>query len=179
VPTGPRVLSLKDHAFADRDFAGAFLTGDVLAMAGFFAAFAFAAGVAAFLAGAFATGFLGAGFAGVALLRLYNLVPATAAAAVAKTAPATAADFPGLSLIAAPADVAASLAELATLFAVSAADFAADFALPVRLSAKSRSFSLALSKVPVFFGDLGMGDTSSKLVDRGKSPNGRFVPCAI
>lgn len=146
-------------------FAGVFRATGFFA-AGFFATVVLAVAVAAFLAGAFAAGFLAAGFADEPLLLLYNLVPATAAAAVAKTAPATAADLPGLSLITFPADVAASLAVLAALLAVSDADFAADFAPPVTLSAKSRSFSLARSNAPPDLGDLAIFHSSSKSDDK-------------
>jgi hypothetical protein len=146
-------------------FAGAFLATGFLA-AGFFAGVVLAGADGGFLAGAFAAGFLAAGFVEDAVLLLYNFVPATAAAAVAKTAPATAADLPGLSLITLPADVAASLAVVAALLAVSEADLAADFAPPVTLSAKSRSFSLARSNAPPDLGDLAIFHSSSKSDDK-------------
>ena len=126
--------------------------------AGFFAAAVFEVGAAAFGAAFAAAGFAAGFFAAVlgALLLSYILAPATAAVAAATTAPATAADLPGLSLITLPALVAVSPALSTALFAVADADFAADLALPVRLSARPRSVAFAFAKVPVGFFDIGI-----------------------
>ena len=138
-------------------FAAGFLAGD------FRAAGVFEDALAVLDAEGFAAGFLLAGCAVVLLL--YSFAPATAAAVTATTAPATAADFPGLSLIMPPAFDAASLAVSLACLAVVDAVFAADFALPLMLSAISRNFALALSKVPVDFLELGIFISSSLNVE--------------
>jgi len=151
-------------------FAAGFATGFAVATgfaaglaAGFFAAGFFTAGffAAGFLTAAFlAAGFLPAGFAPFADLRSYTFLPATAAAAVAITAPATAADFPGLSLMAVPAVAAALEAESTADLAVVDAVSAAERALPVRASAKLRKLFNNVLNTPASVGFFGISRSS-------------------
>jgi hypothetical protein len=164
-----------DDGFAEDAFVAGFL------VTGFLAGEAVEAAVCDLAADGFAAGFLAAGFVGCdfaedPVFLLYILVPTTAAAAVAITAPATAADLPGLPLIAVPADEAALLAESTAFLAVSDADLAADFALPVNVSASSRILALAFSKVPVGCSCFGMILVLLMIVDRRKSLRVAFVP---
>jgi hypothetical protein len=146
-------------------FAAGFATGFAVATGfaagladGFFAAGFFAAG---FLTAAFlAAGFLPAGFAPFADLRSYTFLPATAAAAVAITAPATAADFPGLSLMAVPAVAAALEAESTADLAVVDAVSAAERALPVRASVKLRKLFNNVLNTPASVGFFGISRSS-------------------
>ena len=64
-----------------------------------------------------------------------------------------------------PAFDAASLAVSPACLAVVDADFAADFALPLMLSAISRNLAFALSNVPVDFFELGIFVSSSLNVE--------------
>jgi hypothetical protein len=152
-------------AAAAAGLAGAFVAG----LAAVFAAGLAAAGLAAdvLVAVLGAAGFLAAGFlaadGSLPFLLSYTFLPATAAAAVAMTAPATAAVLPGFSLIAEPADAAA-------LEAASTADFAlvdalsdTERALPVRSSAKLRSLFITLLSAPVSSGFFGMIRSSLSL----------------
>ena len=142
-------------------FAGAaFFIAGLARGAGFAAAAGFAAGRFAagfFTAGFLASGFVAAGFALLAVLRSYTFLPATAAAAaVAITAPATAADLPGFSLMAVPAVAAALEAESTADLAVVDAVSAADRALPERVSTRSRNVVNTALNPPFFSGFLGI-----------------------
>jgi hypothetical protein len=87
-------------------------------------------------------------------------LPATAAAAVAITAPATAADFPGLSLMAVPAVAAALEAESTADLAVVDAVSAAERALPVRASVKLRKLFNNVLNTPASVGFFGISRSS-------------------
>jgi len=146
-------------------FAAGFATGFAVATGfaagladGFFTAGFFAAGF--FTAAFLAAGFLPAGFAPFADLRSYTFLPATAAAAVAITAPATAADFPGLSLMAVPAVAAALEAESTADLAVVDAVSAAERALPVRASVKLRKLFNNVLNTPASVGFFGISRSS-------------------
>jgi hypothetical protein len=93
-------------------------------------------------------------------LRSYTFLPATAAAAVAITAPATAADLPGFSLIAVPAVAAALEAESTADLAVVDAVSAADRALPERVSVKLRNLFNNVLNIPVSVGFIDISRSS-------------------
>jgi hypothetical protein len=76
------------------------------------------------------------------------------------TAPATAADLPGFSLMTVPAAVAALDAESTADLAVADAVSAAEWALPERVSVKLRNVFNSLLNIPVFSGLFGMGRSS-------------------
>ena len=152
-------------ADATAGLAGVFAAG----LATVFVAGLAAAGLAAAdLTAVFgAAGFLAAGFLVadrfLPLLLSYTFLPATAAAAVAMTAPATAAALPGFSLMTEPAVAAALEAASTADLAVLDADSVTDRALPVRSSARLRSLFITLLSAPVSSGFFGMIRSSLSL----------------
>ena len=105
-------------------------------------------------------GFFAAGFALLAVLRAYTFFPATAAAAVAMTAPATAADLTGFSLMTVPALAAALEAESTADLAVVVAVSAAERAVPERVSVKLRNLFNSLFNILVFSGFFSISRSS-------------------